>query len=587
MSLLVLFLIIIPVLCSAVLFFTPEKYRKYKETFFIIAIVFNLWAVCFYFAKDIFIFSDWAAFNFSFSIIMARFTELLLVIVAFFALLSSIFTISNMKDNPKSYLFNTGMLLAISFVNGALVTDSLIFFLIFVEALAIPFVMMIVSSQNNNKKLAIKAFIITAIADLFLMMGIGLVYSLTKTMNISEIALTLTDPLSITAFIFIVIGAAGKLGIMPFHSWMPEAAEKTPVPFMVFMATAAEKVLGIYIMFMALKIFGIESGSCVTYILMGIVAVSALLSALLSNSQKSFKKMLAYTSISQGSFMMIAMLTAFPVAVAGAVLHLIAHTVYKSCLFFGAGIIEDSKVETVSYKKNPYLFMCFIFATASFIGVPLFAAFYSKEMIYEGALHAGIAWYVIMLLVTFFCSGAVLDWFGRIFFNNDDKFFEYPIMSMIPAVTTALLCLFFGIFRNIPLAIIQSDYPFAVEEHANLVLIIVSLSLLLIVLINFIVGHKKYKNGLGFIKPLVSVLKIDKLDENEKADPYNIALSGYDYFAKASFGIDKALNWVYDIAFVKSVLFCSKILKKAHNGDLSRYLIWVLCGIAIIILFFV
>ncbi|MCL1971682.1 MAG: complex I subunit 5 family protein [Endomicrobia bacterium] len=587
MNVLILFLIIIPVLFSIALFFTPEKYRKFKEVFFVTVVVFNLWAVCYYFAKDIFIYLEWAAFNFYFSVIMTRFVEFFLVIAAFFALLAAIFAVRSMKDNPKAHLFKAGMLFALACVNGALITDSFIFLLVFIEALAIPFVMMILASANNNKKLAIKAFTITAIADLFLMMGIGIVYFLTKTMNISEVSLSLEGFLPAVAFIFIVIGAAGKLGVMPFHSWMPEASEKTSVPFMVFMATAAEKILGIYILYVALKIFGVSGGSLITYILIGVVAVSAVLAALLANSQKSFKKTLIYTSISQGSFMMIAMLTALPVAVAGAVLHLLAHTIYKSCLFFAAGIIDDSKAETVSYKKNPYIFMCFILAIASFIGVPLFAAFYSKEMIYEGALHLGIVWYIIMILVTFLCSSAALNWLGKIFFNDDAKFFEYPVTSMIPTVTAALLCLMLGIFKDIPLAIIHNEIPFPAQEHASLLIIIVSLSALVVVLVNFIAGYKKYNNGLGFVKPVVSVLKIDKLDENENADPYNLAMNFYNYFAEASFSFDKALNWVYDTAFVKSVLFCSELFKKAHNGSMSRYIIWALCGIAVIILFFV
>ncbi|MCL2143902.1 MAG: hypothetical protein FWH43_00180 [Endomicrobia bacterium] len=587
MSILTLFLIIIPAICSIAVFCVPEKYKKFKEVFFIVAVLFNLWAACYYFAKDIFTYSAWAAFNFSFSVIMTTFIEFLLVIVAFFALLASIFTISNMKDNPKASLFKAGMLFALACVNGALITDSLIFLLIFAEALAIPFVMMILSSANDNKKLAIKAFTITAVADLFLMMGIGLVYALSKTMNISEVSLTVEGLLPVTAFVFIAVGAAGKLGVMPFHSWMPEASEKTSVPFMVFMATAAEKVLGIYILFIALKMFGVEGGNCVTYTLMGIAAASALLSALLSNTQKSFKKTLVYTSVSQGSFMMIAALIALPAALAGAVLHLLAHTIYKSTLFFGAGIIDDSKVESVSCKKNPYIFMCFVLSIASFIGVPMFAAFYSKELIYEGALHAGIVWYVIMILVTFFCSSAVLNWLGEIFFKNDDKFFEYPVTSMIPAVTAALLCLLFGIFKNIPLAVIGSEFVLPAEENINLLLMIVSVSALVAVLINFVVGFKKYNNGLGFVKPIISGLKINKLDENESADPYNMVLSVYNRFAEASFSFDKVLNWVYDIAFVKSVLFCSQMLKKAHNGNMSMYIIWVLCGIAVIVLFFV
>ena len=172
MSMPVLFLIIIPILCSAAIFCAAEKYRKYKEIFFVASVVFNLWAVCFYFSKDIFIYSAWATFDFSFSVIMTKFAGLMLIITAFFALLTSVFAVSNMKDNPKGSLFNAAMLLALSFVNGAVITDSLIFLLIFIEALAIPFVMMILSGAGDNKKLALKAFTITAAADLFLMMGI-------------------------------------------------------------------------------------------------------------------------------------------------------------------------------------------------------------------------------------------------------------------------------------------------------------------------------------------------------------------------------------------------------------------------------
>lgn len=584
MNMLLFFLIIIPILCAIILAFMPEKYKSFKDVFFIIAIVFNMFAVCFYFGKSIFSYLPWAAFDFSFSIVMTRFSEFLLVIIAFFALLTAIFSISNMKDNPRSSISNLSILLAIAFVNGAIMTDSLIFMLLFVEALAIPFILMILSSKENTKKLAVKAFTITAFADLFFMMGIGLVFALTKTMNISEISLKLANPLEITAFIFIIIGAAGKLGIMPFHSWMPEASEKAPVPFMVFIATAAEKILGVYIVLIALKMFNITEFTSIGGIIMTFAAISAVLAALLANSQSSFKKMLVYTSISQGSFMLIALISAHPIAIAGAILHLFAHTTYKSSLFFGAGIMDNAKTEIISYKNNPYLFLSFILAIASFIGVPLFAAFYSKELVYEGVLHSGMIWYIIMLLVTFFCSTAVLNWLGKIFFGNKAEFVKYPVLSMIPAITTALLCLFFGIFRNIPLTIIKEYIPF--EIHSDIVLIIVSAAMLFIVLINFIIGYSKYKNGLGFVKKLISALGINKINDNEDADPYNIVINIYKNFGKASFEFDRGLNRIYDSFIVNTTLKCSSALKRLHSGSMSLYIVWVLLGIALIIIFF-
>jgi NADH:ubiquinone oxidoreductase subunit 5 (subunit L)/multisubunit Na+/H+ antiporter MnhA subunit len=283
--------------------------------------------------------------------------------------------------------------------------------------------------------------------------------------------------------------------------------------------------------------------------------------------------------------MLLAVLTALPIAIAGAILHLLAHTVYKSCLFFCAGIIDNVKSQTLSYKNNLYIFICFILATASFIGVPFFAAFYSKELIYEGALNSGIALYIVTLLITFFCSSAVFDWMSKIFFGNDGKYKEYPLFSMIPVVTSALLCLLLGVFKKVPLAIIESQIYF--PEHTDAVLMIISLAALLVALLNFIIGYAKYKNGLGFVSGLTSFLRIDKLNENDALDPYAIALKVYGGFAGLSFDFDKSLNWIYDNAFVTPVLFFSNAIRKIHNGSLSRYIIWALAGIALIIIFFV
>ncbi|AKL97411.1 complex I subunit 5 family protein [Endomicrobium proavitum] len=579
-----IYFILIPVLASLVLFCIPKKFEGVNKALFVAAAIFNIAAVLVFFGKDIAANFPWAAFGFSFSILTSSLKEILLIISAVFALLTAIFTICNPQGTSKVKLFNASVLLALGFANGAVLTNSLVFLLIFIEALAIPFILMILSSDNDNKKLAVKAFVITAVADLFLMLGIGIVYALSKTVQISDISLALSGGQAKAAFIFMVIGAAGKLGAMPFHSWMPEAAEKTSVGFLVFMATAVEKVLGIYILYVAIKIFNVAPGA-VAWQLLAAVALGALVAALLSNSQNSFKKMLIYTSISQGGFMMLAMLTAVPVAIAGAVFHLLAHTVYKSALFFGAGILEESKSETVSYKNNVYIFICFTLAVASFIGVPLFAAFYSKELVYEGAFAAGIVWYAALVLVTFFCSSAVLNWFGKIFFNNNSETKQYSVTSMIAALTASFLCLLLGVFSNIPEHVIGKAVPFT-QEHSGVLIFAVSISALLIVVVNFIIGSVK-NNGLGFVSPIVKYLGINKLDETQKADPYELAISFYKKFAAASFNFDKLLNKVYDVVIPSAALKTAAALKNIHNGDTTRYILWVLAAIVVAVIFFV
>ncbi|MCL2335096.1 MAG: hypothetical protein FWC57_03425 [Endomicrobia bacterium] len=587
MNMVLFLLVIIPLLCAIALYFAPRSPGKFKEIFFIAAALFNLAAVCFYFGQNVFYYNDWAAFNFSISAVLYGFKGLLLVVAAFFALLSAVFTLSNMKGNQKAPMFKASLLLAVSFINGALITDSLLLMLAFIEALAIPFVLMILSSKENSKRLAVKSFVITAIADLFLMMGIALVYALSGSLNISDISLNLGSVSGKAAFLFFAIGAAGKLGVMPFHSWMSEAGEKTPVAFMVFMATAAEKILGVYLLYVAIKIFNVvPSCSVFTGSIMAVAAISAVLSALMANSRNTFKGMLVYTSVSQGSFIMLAMLTAVPVAIAGAVLHLLAHTAYKSCMFFAAGIMDETKSKTIAYAKNPYIFSGFIFALASFIGVPLFAAFYSKEMIYAGSLQAGAAWCVVMLVVTFFNSSAALNWFAKIFFTKEGETIAYPVASMIATISTAALCLLLGVFSGIPLKIIGLQIRFE-QEHSGLLLVIVSSALLVVVLVNFITGFAKYGNGLGFVSGLLSVFGINKFDAKKKLDPYNVGMRAYRLYSKGAFDFDRGLNWIYDSLFVNAALKCSHAVKTFHNGSMSRYIMLALAGIAVIVLFFI
>ena len=263
-----IYFILVPIIVSLVLFFLPEKTKRVNQFIFAAVTAFNLVAVCAIFGKIIFSTFNWASFDFIYSIDIKTDKELLLLIIAVFAFLSSIFAIGNLKDNPKEKLFNAAMILALGFANGAIISSNLIFMLAFIEALAIPFVIMILASPNDNKKLALKSFAITAVADLFLMFGIGIVYFISKSMNIFDISINMSSGLANVAFVCFAVGAAGKLGVMPFHSWMPEAAEKTPVPFLVFMATAVEKVLGVYILLVAVTIFNIKPGLQISSILM-------------------------------------------------------------------------------------------------------------------------------------------------------------------------------------------------------------------------------------------------------------------------------------------------------------------------------
>ncbi len=600
--------IILPIIAGVLIYLLPSGLNRTKSVLFLTALILNFLLAVIFYGKIVFICeaSEIVVDLFFRNYELSAFMVMLLALVALF---SAIYAVSFMKQDKKTHIFYVAVLMAVACVNGVLFSDNFILFLFFWEALMIPMFLMIVVGENKPVSTAIKAFIISAVADLCLMFGVMLVcvagdsFSISK--GICELKATIPGEYgtgTTLAFIMLFIGAVAKIGAMPFHSWIPEASTKAPLPFMVFMVTAVEKILGVYLLIRITNdFFIIEQGSVISLSAMIFGIISVLVANALAMCQTDFKKMLSYASIGQAGFMIVAVSTMSVVGTIAALIHMHAHIIYKSGLFFVAGNIEKAEgttdiniVKGGLKKKMPYTFISFLLSGASFAGIPLFYAFYSKEMVYESALTVNWVFYGCLLIGSLMAVITIINWGSKLFFNtaedNKDGDKEVSTWMFIPTIVFALACALLGLFHNVPLKVISVALNVQIPQSHSLVfttvLILLSVIVFVVAVANFLNAYKKKINGLGYALAVIKLLKIDKLNSNENLDPYNIFINFIKKISNFMFIFDKAINYFYDLVIPTSIGAMARGTRKVHNGNMSIYILWVLIGMICIFIIF-
>jgi formate hydrogenlyase subunit 3/multisubunit Na+/H+ antiporter MnhD subunit len=433
--------------------------------------------------------------------------------------------------------------------------------------------------------------------------GIALAGHLAGTLTISKISLDIAG-LGGLAFILLMIGAISKAGSMPFHSWIPDAALDAPLPFMAILPASLEKLLGIYFLArISLDMFKLNPHSWVSMVMMIVGALTILLAVMMALIQKDYKRLLSYHAISQVGYMILGIGTLVPVGIVGGLFHMINHAMYKSCLFLTGGSVEKQAGTTDLaklgglWKKMPVTFICFIIAAASISGVPPFNGFFSKELIYDGALERGVIFYVAALLGSFLTAASFLKlghsaYFGKL--NKEhDGVKEAPIQMLLPMIVIAGLCVLFGLWNALPLNnLIQPILGSRLEGHNfsgfhfNPLLVGGTIVALLAALINHLIGTKISGSGLGAADHIHHAPGLSKVyDKAEKRlfDPYDIVLKIVDRISKIAWGIDRGIDSVYNVFSVNAAFAVSNVIRSVHNGNYARYIIWSLTGAGMLI----
>jgi NADH-quinone oxidoreductase subunit L len=267
--------------------------------------------------------------------------------------------------------------------------------------------------ENANASAGKKAFITNRIGDFGFLIGMFLLFRATGTLDVQGIldsahsgatGTALTAPLwlgqsvAFWAGVFLFVGAAGKSAQIPLYVWLPDAmAGPTPVSALIHAATMV--TAGVYLVARMSAVYMLAPAALAIVAVVG--ALTALFAAIIGFAQNDFKKVLAYSTVSQLGFMFVGVGTA---NFAGGIFHLFTHAFFKAGLFLCAGSVmhamsgsgDITKMGGLG-KKLPWTTRVFQICWLAICGVPIFSGFFSKDAILDGAFATevyghGLAW---------------------------------------------------------------------------------------------------------------------------------------------------------------------------------------------------
>ena len=279
--------------------------------------------------------------------------------------------------------------------------------------------------------------------------------------------------------------------------------------------------------------------------------------------------------------------TALPVGIIGGLFHMINHAMYKSCLFLTGGAVEKQTGTTDLSRlggigrKMPITFGAFIIAAMAISGVPPLNGFFSKELVYDGALKSGAIFYLAAVAGSFFTAASFLKlghaaFLGKISEENKQVREASPVM-LIPMIVIAAGCILFGVYNSLPLQhLIQpilSVKQLAGERFAgwpaSSMLVVVTCVVLIGALINHYYGVKSEGSGLKAVDHIHYAPGLKGIyDRAEKRyfDPYDIGLKLAGYLSQITWGIDKAVDWIYETAAVSVSFFAGRKARELYKG---------------------
>ncbi len=285
-----------------------------------------------------------------------------------------------------------------------------------------------------------KAFIVTRFADLGFLIGILLLSFYTKTFDFEALtngSVSLIDNVGGQTFLgisaaswamaLIFMGGAGKSAMFPLHIWLPDAMEgPTPVSALIHAATMV--VAGVYLVARLFPIYMIQTPDVLMFIMV-IGAITALYAAVVACVQTDIKRVLAFSTISQIAFMMVALGVCTSVELnhhdhgalgyMASMFHLFTHAMFKALLFLGAGAIihavhSNEMSEMGGLRKYmPITHITFLIACLAIAGIPPFSGFFSKDEILAAAFNKSLFWGIWMSFV----AGLTAFYMFRLYFN--------------------------------------------------------------------------------------------------------------------------------------------------------------------------
>ena len=375
--------------------------------------------------------------------------------------------ISEIPEQQHS-LFYAAFMLCLTGLLGITQTGDIFNLFVFLEISSLSsYALISLGRKRQALTAAYQYLIMGTIGATFFLIGVGLLYAMTGTLNMADLAQRLPalfDHRTIhTAFAFIMVGFALKLALFPLHLWLPNAYTYAPSVVTVFLAATATKV-AVYVMLRI--IFSVFDFSMIAdtptdelFLLLCVVGI--LLTSFYAIYQKDSKRLLAYSSVAQIGYMMLGIGFGTVLGLTATLVHLFNHALMKGALFMAIGAlvyrVSSSRLEDFSGlgKQMPWTFAAIVIGGLSLIGVPGTAGFISKWYLVLAAIEKQ-NWFIVAVVLLGSLLAVVYVWklVEVMYYKRSDEkgepaaqgtlIKEAPLMLLIPTWILVLANIYFG-----------------------------------------------------------------------------------------------------------------------------------------------
>jgi formate hydrogenlyase subunit 3/multisubunit Na+/H+ antiporter MnhD subunit len=454
----VLYLILVPMLAGVLVRILPGALKGVREaiTLLVSAITLGLTIVLFQ--------RGWLEANL-FGVGMFKVDALssfVLLWVGIFGFLMMLYSVGFMRGKSRLGEYYGYSLMSLGAACGVVLAGDMILLLVLWAFLGLMLHLLIDVAGPAASAAVKKTSIVVGGTDVLLALAVAILWLMSGTTSLTQDAIPTITGLACFVFILFACVAFAKAGAMPFHGWVPEAAEAGPASAVAFLPASLDKLLGIYLLArVSLHLFNLTPAMVLVLMIVG--AVTLIGGVMLALVQHDMKRLLGYHAVSQVGYMVIGIATLNPVGVAGGLFHMLNNAIYKGCLFLTSGAVEKREGTTNLDKLGglarfmPVTFASCLLAALAISGVPPFNGFASKWMVYQGIIELGKAGghlWVIWLVVAMFGSALTLASFVKLLHsvflgvrgNGGKQPKEVGFLMWFPMIVLGVLGLVFGVF---------------------------------------------------------------------------------------------------------------------------------------------
>ena len=476
--------IIVPVLAGMLLLLS----RGFKKEAVMRGFLSAIWIMNFFFVifvshmngKQLFLWRITGAITIEFAI--DEISLLFASFIAFIWILVGLYSFPYMDGQPNSKRFFGFYTLALGILTGLSFAGSLTTLYVFYELMTLSIFPLVIHEQKKESIMAGLKFLFYSFAGAFMgLFGIlflshyttSLTFAPGGTLNLTKV--NGNETILLLAVFIMIIGFSTKAGMFPMHGWLPTAHPIAPSPASAIMSGVLTKTGVLCIIRSLYYIVGVDflKGTWVQYAFMALTLITVFMGSMLAYRERILKKRLAYSTVSQVSYILFGISLFQETAFSGSLLHILFHGTIKITLFLCAGAIICetglTKVDELKGigKRMPVVLGCFTLASLALIGIPPASGFISKWLLAAGALDSGIPFFayagpVILIISALLTAGYLLPVSVKGFLPgeavNEE---EYRKVTMdkrmtIPIILLTVGAVVFGIFPGGLFAFVSS-----------------------------------------------------------------------------------------------------------------------------------